>query len=185
MHRGRKGSVSSDIIVNTILKYKKDILINNKVVPKTASIWQKISEELSNNGEIKATSLYTFVTCDRYNLHELLGIKFSKIDLCNKNENESIQSIDTSLNDVVKINNGEMFIITLTQKEYQSLLVTKVYGKRICVRFKSGEWEDVIAQKIWNETRIQCGINFKGHYLTQNADYGSIDGKYIIIQDVW
>lgn len=104
MHKGRKGSeCPSDIVVNTILKYKKDILINNKVVSKTASIWQKISEELSNNGEIKATSL-TFIICDRYNLHELLGIKSSKIDLCNKNKNESIQSIDTSLNDAVKIN---------------------------------------------------------------------------------
>lgn len=58
---------------------------------------------------------------------------------------------------------------------------TKVYGKRSCVRFKSEEWEDVIAQKIWNETRIQFGINFKGHYLTQLADRGRIDGKYCYI----
>lgn len=186
MRKGRKGNVPSDIIVNTILKYKNDILINHKIVSKSTSIWEKISKELSNYGQIKASLLYTFVVCDRNNLHALLEINFcEKKDLCNKNKNESsIQSLDTSFNDVINTNNGEMFTITLTKKEYQSLLDTKVYGKRICIRFKSGEWEDVIAQKIWNETRIQCGINFKGHYLTQNADYGSIDGEHIMIQEV-
>lgn len=148
MHRGRKGSVPSELIINTIVKYKKDMLINNKIVSKTASIWQKISEELSNNGQIKATSLYTFVLCNRYNLHELLGIKFSKIDaryLCNKDYNENIQSINSSSNDslMININDEKEFTIILTQKEYQSLLDTKVYGKRTCVRFKSGEWEDI------------------------------------------
>lgn len=67
-------------------------------------------------------------------------------------------NLNNSLNNSVNINDEKVFTITLTQKEYQSLLDTKLYGKRICVRFKSGEWEDIIAQKIWNETRIQCGI---------------------------
>lgn len=88
IQRGRKTNVSSDIIINTI-KYKTDILINNKVLSKTASIWQKVSEELSNYGQIKA-SFYTFVTCDKYNLHKLLGIKSCKTYVCNKNQNESI-----------------------------------------------------------------------------------------------
>lgn len=187
MPRGRKRSVSMDVLVNTILKYKNDMLIDDKIVSKTGAIWQNISEELSEHGHIKATSLYTFVVSDKYNLRQLLGIK-SKIASCNK-KNESIQLNDTSLNDTsfndsVNTDNKRIFTISLRQREYQSLLVTKVYKNRVCVRFKDGEWEDIIAQKIWNETRIQCGINFKGHYLTQNADYGHIDGKYIIIQGV-
>lgn len=88
--------------------------------------------------------------------------------------------MDNSLIDTINGNN-EVFIITLSQREFQSLLDTKIYGKRTCTRFKSGEWEDLIAKKIWNATRIKCGINFKGHYLTQTGAYGRIDGKEILI----
>lgn len=40
MQRGRKRSIPKDVIINTILKHKKDIVLDdNKVVSKTALIW--------------------------------------------------------------------------------------------------------------------------------------------------
>lgn len=186
MERGRKGNVPSEIIVDTIVKYKNDIVIDGKVLSKSAQLWQQISEELSKDGQIKASSLYTFVTCDRYNLRKLLDIPSAQ-NSRNIYKNENIESTDISLHNYVNEHNNSVnednsiFTISLTQREYQSLLDTKVYKNRVCVRFKSGEWEDVIAEKIWNKTRIQCGINFKSHYLTKNADYGNIVGKYILL----
>lgn len=64
MYRGKKRNVPSDVIITTILKYKNNILIDDKILSKAAPIWQQISEELSKHGQIKAISLYTFVACD-------------------------------------------------------------------------------------------------------------------------
>lgn len=189
MPRGRKKCVPSDLLTKIILQYKDKIIINNKVVPKSSIIWQEIADQLSNSGQVKASSLYTFVTCDRYNLHKLLNIKSSKTDLCrinykNKNDSQksdSSESFDILHNNTFNRSSDRIFVIALSKREFESLLETKIYKKRICTRFKSKEWADVLAQKIWNETRIQCGINFKNHYLTQNADYGHINGKYILL----
>lgn len=70
--RGRPMNISHVDVIEKLKKYKNDIITyDRKVVSKLCSIWLTISRELK--GKMSPASLYTFVTCNRYNVRtELL-----------------------------------------------------------------------------------------------------------------
>jgi len=81
-------------------------------------------------------------------------------------------------------------VITITNKEFEELIVFKSYkrmqrGKmrnRIWKTFRPGVWEDFITCKIWDAIQLKCGFRFRNHfYLSNIGTSGYINGEYKIV----
>lgn len=176
MGRGRKCNVDRELVIESILKYKECVVIKNVVVSKNDPIWEIISKDLNN--KIKPLSLHALACSRKENVRPLLVS--GETNFINPDENIS-ENIPLSIcaTDFIEKDNGIQFKLSLTQREFEGLITTKVIKNRTCVRFKSGsEWTDILAHKIWTQTPLTCSFSFKTHYLTNDAASGKMDGKY-------
>lgn len=89
VRRGRPGRIDKDRIVDTILKYKDQIIHGEKIVSKCDSIWITIAKDLDNN--VTPASIYTFVSCNRYKIREKLCDRLS-VSLCVMDDNNKHQT---------------------------------------------------------------------------------------------
>lgn len=84
--RGRKPQDNPIIIKNIILKNKEKIIREGQLRPPSDRIWQEIKEKYN---VIKTTkALYSFVSCNQWNLKYELGLL--KRNINGKNENEDL-----------------------------------------------------------------------------------------------
>lgn len=49
-------------------------------------------------------------------------------------------------------------------------------NKRLCLSFKSREWQDQIQKKVWEKSKTSCGFNFKSHKIYVESNRGKFDG---------
>lgn len=127
--------------------------------------------------------------CNRYDIKDMI---FNKVS-CN---DESLRS-ETALNDSSKCDEKSMnsslddsikfFVISLLREDFTNLLTEKVYKRQINDKGKTyyrlrkvlqpGKWQELITDKFWEATHIQCGFRFKNHYISEDAKSGVINGK--------
>ncbi|CAG9816766.1 unnamed protein product [Phaedon cochleariae] len=67
---GKRPLVPRNILVETILKHKHELVFNNEIARATAAVWKVIEAGLDN--KIKATSLHSMCVGNRYHLKSLL-----------------------------------------------------------------------------------------------------------------
>lgn len=201
--RGRPMNISHVDIIEILKKYKNDIItFDRKIVSKLCSIWLTISRELK--GKMSPASLYTFVTCNRFNVRTELLKKITE-ERCNNSNttsdlNVSITSYETNISDTT-INDNSLsytenglqtinFIFSMSTAEFDDIIINRTYAYNIrnaktkCKNasyrqrkvLRPGIWEAVITEKIWNSTNLKCGFNFKNHYIANDAMSGYING---------
>lgn len=69
--RGRSAKIDKNVLIDVLINYKDRLIRDGqKVVSKCDAIWITIAKELKN--QLTPLSLYTFVTCNRYNVREKL-----------------------------------------------------------------------------------------------------------------
>lgn len=84
--RGRKPQDNPIVIKNIILKNKEKIIREGQLRPPSDRIWQEIKQKYK---VIKTTkALYSFVSCNQWNLKYELGLL--KRNINEKNENEEL-----------------------------------------------------------------------------------------------
>lgn len=58
-------------------------------------------------------------------------------------------------------------ILTISKHTFDQMVVEKMYKAR---RVKK------LLERLWNNTKLKCGFNFKSHYLNSDATSGSMEG---------
>lgn len=82
--RGRKPQDNPIVIKNIILKNKEKIILEGQLRPPSDRIWQEIKQKYNVNKTTKA--LYSFVSCNQWNLKYELGLLKRNINETNENE---------------------------------------------------------------------------------------------------
>ncbi|XP_067617222.1 uncharacterized protein [Eurosta solidaginis] len=98
MPPGRPPTIDNLHIIEAVLMHKDEIIADEKIkslVPKTHSVWSKLSEKLGDR--IKPCSIYSYVVNDKFSLRTLLFNNTESSLLKNENEivsttNETLQS---------------------------------------------------------------------------------------------
>lgn len=173
MKPGRKHNIDRNFLIQTLTKYKKELVKseNGTIVPKSAPIWLTISKELGQL--IQPNSLHA-LACNKSKevRYQLLSDQAN----CSIEKENSFEN--NSLNTSSELETDSKFTISISQNEFESLLNYKVKKNQTCLKFKDGgAWGDLLVHKIWSQTPITCGFNFKSHYITTDAASGSIKGN--------
>lgn len=192
MRVGRPARINNYLLIQKILDYKdKIITAKGTIILKCDSVWITIAKELDHT--ITSTSLYAFVTCNRYNIRDKLMNRFP---LSTSPENEIVKNIEETSVGIVSsadttkslnVSTASTFTITMPKEKFLSLIMRKIYrrrekGKSESIReyaiLRSGMWQHVFNEKIWAATKITCGFNFKNHKLLRNGEHGYANGTY-------
>jgi hypothetical protein len=194
---GRPDKIDKNLLKETLLKYKKELIKENfKIISKSDAIWVKIASELNNL--ITPVALYTFVTCNKFGIRDILSDRASLCHESNIHENnedtnqelnitESTRMSDSTLkNSLLSSTDGvSTFMITIPKDDFLSLIIYKKYRRteknrplstREYAVLQPGLWQHVFSEKIWQCTKISCGFNFKRHKLLHNAESGCVTG---------
>lgn len=82
--RGRPRKTNVEELEKLLLEYKDEIYDGMKVISKDAPIWRTLSLLCDKDPR----ALYTFVTCNHYNIKETLSITTKVSILCNSFEHK-------------------------------------------------------------------------------------------------
>lgn len=187
---GRPAKLNKDLFIENILECRDSIVKGTTITSKHDPIWVTLSRQLDH--VITPVSLYTFVTCNKYNVPDKLMNRSPMIH----HENEIIEnSLDkTQSNTELTVANttkhslndsARTFTITIPKEEFTSMIMCKTYrrrkkGKSQSVReytiLRSGIWQHKFNVKIWEATKISCGFKFKNHKLSRNGEQGYANG---------
>ena len=174
---GRKPNISESLVISSILKMKDEIFLENgKLKSKTDEVWENISTDL--DGKLSSRTLYSKM-CNA-GFRKNLNLYPDPCKEMNVRQNDTVISID-----IEEIRSDEEedvieFTLFVKREEYEKLFITKEYKRnectRSCLRLDPGKWEHWISDEIWDSTKILCGFNFRGHYLTQDGRAGKMEG---------
>lgn len=198
--RGRPTVINKDSLIDTLIKYKDQIVEENqKIVWKHNTIWKTIANEVENH--LTPNSLYTFVTCNRYKIREKLTQQvpvrepspYQEMDInCNVQRisdassvaSKTIESLNKS--DKSVINNDILyFTITMAKTDFTSMIIYKTYKRKDKGRppstrqytiLQPGTWQQVFSEKIWETTKLSCAFNFKPVKLECDGESGYVYG---------
>lgn len=175
MKRGRIPKIDSSIVIDIILKYKEVVLLpNDKIISKTNPIWMQISEELDRKKS--SASLYSFVCDNKYGIRDLLNNRKVDIKINNSiNLNDSSSTINSTIENDSEENSE--CVISMPRQNFDNLIIEKVYKGRRVKKLSPGLWQREISERLWNNTRMHCGFNFKWHHISNDMSSGSIHGK--------
>lgn len=202
--RGRPIKIDKSKVIELLTNYKSQIILNNgKVISKCDEIWSTLSKQIDNL--MTPIALYTFVSCNRYNIREILTNSFSSDERNENNNSMRSEGSETSRNDHHRkscINESStsqdesftpqkstktIFTINIPKSDFQSMIIYKKYRRmdkrnrnkivRQHMVLQSGMWQHVLCQKIWEATKLSCGFNFKNHKLTSNGQSGYANGS--------
>jgi len=174
---GRPETIDKSVLKEILLKYRKEIIKEDfRVISKSDSIWIKISSELCNI--MTANALYTFVTCNKFGIRDMLcdrsrtPVQYeSNIEIENRdgkeNKDESINNTKTSMSDST-LNQSSMclsnadgvstFTISIPKEDFTSLIIYKKYRRtekkrpvstREYTILQPGLWQHFFVEKIW------------------------------------
>lgn len=191
--RGRPAKVNPEKMKEAIIKYKDIVKNNNNIVSKTHNVWSVIAQDLEN--KVTTNNLYVFTMRNRYDVKDII---FDKV--CNDKDVSVHESTLSTLNDLnwnessvnVSSDNSTIqnfYIISLLREEFANLLTEKVYKRQMNSKGKTyyrlrkvlqpGKWQEVITEKFWEATHMNCGFQFKNHYISADAKSGVINSKLI------
>lgn len=120
------------------MKYKDKIVTEKgTIISKCDSVWVTITKEMDHI--TTPSSLYTFVTCNRYNVRDKLMNRFPPTVspehelITNTVEGTLSSAISTSIDTTMEspiAKTVSTFTITIPKEEYQSMIMCKRYRRR-------------------------------------------------------
>ena len=198
MARGRPNSITEDTFVQTILPFSEKIYNPSLsvVVSKNDIIWEDIARCFL--GKLKATSLYSLVVTNRFNIlnkiKEVLNTSTSPNTSTVNAQNTSDTSFeanpgrDISNNSAIYNERQINFEILIPRAKFDDITNVVYYKrstreakerKRQYLKFRTGVWQSFFNKHIWENTRLKCGINYKSHNLSLHGTTGKFSGKLI------
>lgn len=168
--RGRPAHVSKEKLIATILEHRIDIVSEqdaDHIISEHHAIWSQIEEELLH--KIEATTLYSYVCNNKYDLKTLLLGKTPEEIYDFLNGEEDVSS------DVETKETRDCTFNFLMSKEELDTLVTgrfKTYKdkndddhERWINILQPKKWTDIFSRKIAKESGLLHGYGFKNHHI--------------------
>jgi hypothetical protein len=185
MGRGRPRKIEPETVVEVILKYKEQVLLpSNTIVAKHDKIWEVMSQELGD--AILPSSLYTFATCNTYGIRDKLTNRPRQSADFNDSVTRSESELGVSNHSITSTDGNAKilhFYIFFDDSEFDNLLITKTYQRtvkhqakvysRVRTVLDPGTWEEVFSEKIYDASRLQCGFNFRNHWIANDRKSGT------------
>lgn len=187
---GRPAEIPKDIFCSTILAHKNSVLVENKVVVKSDSIWDDISKIFQN--KITANSIHSMVCGNRYGVLKSLGKKSDpKEDNLRKGNSESSADEENILPKKSGFYNRKKieFEVEIPKECFDEMTMEVEYlrstreaksKRRKYLKFKSGMWQPYFNRVLWDHFQMECGLNYGGHNLNLGGLSGVFDGNYLI-----
>lgn len=186
---GRPRLIESQLVIDKLLLYKTQIIFpGDKVLSKKNSLWQRISDELE--GKKSAQSLHSYVcnniggVRDLINGKETCENKSPPVCVSDSNTNNCFDtSSDSELTDDETGTTKKVQKVTLSMNMnvFKNLVNKKKYRNRKVLKLESGVWQNEISERLYSETKLKCGFNFKNHYLSMDLSTGSAKGMYLFL----
>ena len=195
--RGRPQKRKYCEINEVVTKYKSVIVKKDgKLQGKKHDVWNTLSQELrSRKIEVSSGSLYSYVSCNTDNIRNQISQEYEshaeKVDSGEdippeQNNTWMTSSMSSEENDDKKTRVVE---ISLSKKQFDDLCITKEYSnkrgdKNVCKTtereytiLKSGEWQLLLTEKLWEKAHIKCGYQYTTHKIYLSTRRGSFSGK--------
>ena len=182
---GRKRNLSMEELETEYQIWKPRLYYDaemKKLKSKENEIWLIFSKELG--GKLKQNTLYSRV-CDIRNKKPISISNYeNKLDA-------SSQSTDVENNSGLA-EDLQKFTIYSNKVKYEELLIEKLSIRRETksnkeymrhgLRLDPGKWENWITNEIWDSTKLSCSFNFRGHSVTDNGNFSTMQGMSIEAQ---
>jgi len=82
-------------------------------------------------------------------------------------ESANISSFEQPEHDDSKDN--KVFRLIISEKNWNDIKpVAKIYHNRRYLKLKPGEWSNIFAEKIWEQTKIPCAFTFKNATISKS-----------------
>lgn len=153
---------------------------NGKCFPPSNSMYEKISKKMMEvDTHISPKHIYTILNTDRRGIRSLLleafGLKnnVAHDESSKSNFSENSFECQNKLDDC-KMYDDKIFKLIISEKSWNDIKpVARQYNKRRYLKLKPGEWTNVLAEKIWDQTKIPCAFTFKNAtvFASHNAKY--------------
>lgn len=166
MKRGRKPTVSNDEISSVLKDYKDEIIINNRLIVPSSSVWKTLIE--NNNWNIHPKALWTrihkfspyfdnFFNNKKQHIHTTLVDNDSNPDTSDLNSSSDQES-----------QNDDSLIYTVFISAEQWKIMQRDDG--IKNKLKPGFWTNTLADAIYDQLKFNCAWSFKSHEVPINKN---------------
>lgn len=177
---GRPSLVDKEKVINTLLKYKTQIVLpGGKIVSQQNNVWTTVSEELE--WKKLPASLHSYVCNNKDSVRDLLNNRERRQEKSqhaiapNGNNSSSFEDSDSS--ETSETDQTKHITISMKMSAFEELVIRKKYKNREVLKLEPGVWQHQISERLWNETKMKCGFNFKYHHLSADLSRGSAKGK--------
>lgn len=136
---------------------------NGKCFPSN-SVYLEISKKMKElDSDINPKHIYTIMNSNRRGIYDTVLEAFDINKDIEKSLNESYNdSVNTSLFEKSSKSDNKVFRLIISDKYWNDIKsVVRKYGNRRYLKLKPGEWSNVFAKKIWEQTKIPCAFTFK------------------------
>lgn len=164
-----------DILSEILLQDEFRTLNNDgEPYPPSAFVYIAISQEMQKRGSnISPKHVYVIVRENRNEYKDLLqqnfNIKPNRSSIVLNSNNSSVDSINTSSSSSA-ILHSKTFDIVISAEKWQTIKpIKKIYNNRAYWVLQSG-WTDVIAERLWQQQKIECVFKFKKHNVHPNNE---------------
>lgn len=185
MSRGRPPIVDSQLLIETVLKYKDKIIVESErklIVPEKTPVWSLISDELE--GKVKPNSLYSYVVNNKYNLRSLLLGEPVFVNSPSIHNSTNCTISDDSYSEEMS---NVVFTLTFGKSEFDDLIVEtnkKYKDKKRNPRIKTinilqpGKWTELMSKRIYDEFHLSHAYQFDSNYINSDRKSGGFKGNY-------
>lgn len=191
MSRSRPPAIESEVIVQSILKYREKIILKdeeNCIVKEKDSIWHTISNDLKY--KVQPTTLYSYAVNNRFSIKNLLLGKssesFENLNASNCNIIESSSDYESDFN----YKNNIIFTLTFGKSEFEKMIIQSARSYkdkkgiprvRIINVLKPEKWTEIISKRIYNDFNLSHGYHFKYNYINSDKESGGFKGKFLLL----
>lgn len=151
----------------------KAIADHGKLRPPSDGVYKKISEAMHDAGsEIGPKHVYTILNTNRCGIYQTVCDAFNI-----QNINESLQIFGSSFNpclsSTLRNSAGEIkkFKLVISAEKWKTIKPkSQLYGTRKYFKLEPGKWTPIFADKIWEQTKIQCAWKFRSNKVFVQAE---------------
>lgn len=148
-------------------------------------VYEKISDEMRNQGStISKKHVYQILKSNRGGMLDILLTKFNIVK--ETSNFEKLSSSDTKYtptkNNVASSSEDAEFKVVISNEVWADLKTKVKYDYRKYTVLKQKKWTNIFAQKIYEQTHIECVFSFKRAKIYKRKDlkcYSSFDGKCV------
>jgi len=140
---------------------------NGKPYPPTAPVYVTVSQKMKERGsKITPKHVYVIVRENRNGYRDTLlkhlGIKSSEEEKLDSTCNSEGTNINTSNASSIALHSKTFNLIVSADKWLIMKPIKKIYINRVYWVLQPG-WTDIIAEKIWQQQKLDCVFKFKKH----------------------